>query len=177
MLYRNYQHSGDTIVEVLISIAMLASIITATYTMASHSLAESITASEHTAAMNLAKSQAESLKYRRLYTSPQLWVSQFAPVGINFCLNTTAQSPSGSNWQPITQNTLGRPDLLRISSDNTKYQLSCVYPSSIAAAKYYINISTKTSLPANPNPTYLITVRWERVNGRQQNLSELYYRP
>jgi type II secretory pathway pseudopilin PulG len=142
MLYRNYQHSGDTIVEVLISIAILALIISATYTMASHSLAESITASEHTAAMNMAKSQAESLKYRRLHTSPQLWISQFAPVGINFCLDTTVQSPSDPNWQPII-----------------------------------LNISTGSSLPANPNPTYLITVRWVRVDGHVQNLSELYYRP
>jgi type II secretory pathway pseudopilin PulG len=141
MLYRNYQHSGDTIVEVLISIAILALIISATYTMASHSLAESITASEHTAAMNMAKSQAESLKYRRLHTSPQLWISQFAPVGINFCLDTTVQSPSDPNWQPIIQNTLGSPDLLQISS------------------------------------VLFRSVRWVRVDGHVQNLSELYYRP
>jgi competence protein ComGC len=165
---------GDTIVEVLLSIAIMAQVFIITYSLVNHTLAEGITASEHTQAIKLAESQIESLKFRQSLSSNSVWNTNFAQRGINFCLDDQATDPTNVNWLPITQNTANTPTQLVISANTNNYKLGCVSPQSATNAKFFVNISTSTS--ALNGITYLITVRWEHIGGGTQNLTQVYYR-
>lgn len=165
---------GDTMVEVLLSIAIVGAVITGAYALASHSLQESISASEHTQATKLAEGQIEALKFRQKNTTsnvdsdPNSWGNKFATAN-NFCLKTDVLTASSPGWFP-TQNGSGsfNPETLGVAA--SRYNAQCVNSS-----KYFINVTTPAGADAN-NRTFLVIVRWEAPGGGPQSKTQLYYR-
>jgi type II secretory pathway pseudopilin PulG len=167
---------GDTIVEVILCIAIIGQMIVFTYGLARRSLAASVYNSEHIAAMKYAQSQVEALKYRFLHASQAEWLANYSAAGLNFCLDPDSASSSDSNWSPIIQNTAGNLDQLIVSSSDANYKANCTLAGLSGSAKFFINISTNKSNPANPGPTYWITVRWESIASRGVSMSQIYFR-
>lgn len=168
--------NGDTIIEVLLCIAILAQVFVVAYAVTSHSYAESITAAEHTKAMKLAQSQLESLKIRQQQSSNTFWTTNFMQSGQNFCLDTTATDPNNtSTWGPIIQNETNDPTQLKISppGDKKNYNAQCVTDQSGNGINYFINVSASG---LNVTQTYFVTVRWNGVDNDNQNMVQFFYR-
>jgi type II secretory pathway pseudopilin PulG len=188
---------GDTIVEVLMSIAIVGAVIAGAYALASRSLAEGVSASEHSQAIKLAESQIEALKSRQrdAATRRDIWTQYFAPANpinpatinnlSNFCLDTTATDMlsagvAAANWLP--QYNGNRPSGLFTSDNmqattptqNDTYNVVCTDTKNIATAKFFIN----TQLLPNTatTPSYIVTVKWTPAGGGPVSKTQIYYR-
>jgi type II secretory pathway pseudopilin PulG len=166
---------GDTIVEVLFAIAISSLAITGAYALASKSLQTGIFATERTEANKLAESQIEALKYRQRESLYQTWTTYFDSVD-NFCLDIASTGPVDGNgnlkddWKPVLNT--GPTDILVVKTSAPGYDPICTAPA--PQQKYFVNISAHTS-SNGLGATYLVTVKWDSVNG-QINQSQLYYR-
>ena len=171
MLLRQKSTRGDTIIEVLICIAVAGLVVTGSYALASHSLQEGISATERTQANKLAESQIEALKLREK-TSNTAWTAPY-PNGFSgiqptdsFCLDTSAQDESSSNWTPFNLQNSGLPNNLTVGSG--AYNNLCTSPQN-SSAKYFIDVSAN-------GQTFLVIVRWQAFANGPNNQSQLYYR-
>jgi Tfp pilus assembly protein PilV len=168
---------GDTMVEVLMSVAIVGAVITGAYGLASHSLQEGISASEHTQALKLAEGQIEALKFRYSKTidTTNDWASSAFVTSQDFCLDATATAPVPAvDWNPqANAGGVWSPTDLKVGASN--YNLKCVNPANAATAKYFINI-TKSTVSNVAGPTYLVVVRWTPPGDGPQSQTQLYYR-
>lgn len=175
------KNRGDTIVEVLISVAIAGAVIGGAFALATRSLRQGINASERTEALKIAEGQIEALKFRQLQSDADEWNPNFTERSNinNSCLNVAGNSPAiPSTWRPLKNSssvsTNDNPDILLTKASGGFYDPVCVL-----SDKYFINISLTNDLspPANLRlrPTYLITVRWDAIGGGQ-NRTQLYYR-
>lgn len=142
---------GDTIVEVLIVLAILAFALTVAYSTAGRGLSQSRNAQEHSQALGIATSQIELL---RAASAKQVDVFKSQP----FCLN----GPTPVTGFPATYTvpTSAKADTL----DNS------VYPASCQSGDYYTSV---VYVPDTTNPSnsyFIVRVRWDGINaiGRQQ---------
>jgi type II secretory pathway pseudopilin PulG len=178
--------AGDTIVEVLIAIAVAAFAIGTSYAIANRSIQRAITARERNEATNTIQSQISALKFREKF-DPAAFNStfgvptSFAGTGTarHFCLNTQSTGPSDSvnQWGPYVNNvTDSSADTLSVGSSG--YFDKCRI-STANGTEYYIDISatvTTASRSTANNPTvYRAIVRWMSVTGELQK-SIIYYR-
>jgi type II secretory pathway pseudopilin PulG len=193
------KRNGDTIIEVLLSIAIVGAVITGAYALASRSLAEGVSASEHSQAIKLAESQVEALKSRQrdAGTRPNFW-NQFAPQPNpisaatlksfnNFCLDTTATAmldavdptKAAANWKPQyngVHNGSFTSDNLNATTptQSNTYNAVCTDTGNVASAKFFINI---TLLPnAATTPGYLVKVKWTPAGSGPTSQTQIYYR-
>lgn len=186
---------GDTIVEVLMSIAIVGAVIAGAYALAGRSLAEGVSASEHSQAIKLAEAQIETLKSRNkdsLSHVTDIWEPNFDPhprAAVpptnknNFCLDTRAISMLDNlgavkpDWKP-QYNGNGGPGFtgnnLVVGTGADQYNVQCTDTRNAATAKYLINISMQTH--ANKGPTYLVTVRWNPAGNAPTSQTQIYYR-
>ncbi len=178
------KNRGDTLIEVVICIAIVGAVITGSYALASNSLQEGISSSEHTQAIKQAESQIEALKIRNKNSKASTWETKFAddsPISPiqGSCLDISATSELdatgnlNTNWSPIKNNfvTSTTPDDL--STDAGHYNPVCVH--TVAATEYYINITAAGS-SSSTSPTYLVTIRWNSIGSGPQSQAKLYYR-
>lgn len=159
-------------VEVLLCIAIVGAVITGAYALASHSLQESLSASEHTQASKLAEGQIEALKFRQKNTDDATaWGNNFAKAQ-NFCLDSQSLTASDTthSWLPI-QNGNATFDAENLSTAANHYNTQCTQNDS----KYYINVTTPSGAGTD-NRTFLVTVRWQAPGGGPQSQTQLYYR-
>src|SRR5581483_1789859 len=99
---------GDTIVEVLIAIAIAGFAIGVSYATAQRSLKQSITAQEHNEALNIIERQVNDLRVRFQGTSASSsFASTFAnssPGQADYCLDDTGVNPAtAATWNPYHQ--------------------------------------------------------------------------
>ena len=88
---RNFKNQrGDTIVEVLLSIAILALALAISYSLANRSLRAGLSANARTEATAIAQGQIELLKAAR-YNNPSTFNSMFRQAGA-FCVNPTSMT-------------------------------------------------------------------------------------
>lgn len=168
-LLRIHKQKGDTLVEVLISIAIVGGVLMGAYALASRSLQSGISAAEHSEAIQLAQGQVERLKYRERLSSQDVW-NNFTIQNGHFCLDD-AKDQNDPKWLPVNNDNPN--NLVVTAGGNLGYNAKCVDPST--TPKYFINISTPPTIPAGTNPTYQITVRWVAIGGNQAE-SKIYYR-
>jgi type II secretory pathway pseudopilin PulG len=185
---------GDTIVEVLMSIAIVGAVITGAYALASRSLAEGISAAEHATAIKMAQTQVETLKSRQIDAAANtpLWDATYNIVGAtinpdknNYCLNNTATAmldASGApaaNWVPQKNGGAGfTGNNLKVGTGTDDYAAICTRDANGAVgasntAKYFMNVRM---IPTSNLPTYLITVRWNPAGKGPASQSQLYFR-
>jgi type II secretory pathway pseudopilin PulG len=165
---------GDTLVEVMLSIAIVSLAVTVAYSLASRSLQTGVLATERTQANKMVESQVEALKYRQRESLPGVWDANFKDIN-NFCLDVNAVGQldfSGNlrtNWKPVFNS--GSADTLSLNGTGPGYDPICTD----TTHKYFVNITTKS----NNNGTgtvYLATVRWESVQSSTPNQSTVYYK-
>jgi prepilin-type N-terminal cleavage/methylation domain-containing protein len=154
MMWRKFAsaQSGDTIIEVLLSIAILSVILTGAYVTADHSLLEERDAEEHSVALTIAQSQVEELVAG-------------ATLGSDTCLVNLTGSQNCS-----VEST--DPGLGEVSSG--------VCQQSGAPFCYSVSdtpIHQPASTPNDVNWTsYEVDVTWYSLNGGLDS-AQLYYRP
>jgi type II secretory pathway pseudopilin PulG len=192
LMATNYYNRGDTIIEVLMSIAIVGAVIAGAYALASRSLAEGISASEHSTAIKMAETQVETLKSRQkdALNGQAIWDSNYGAVAlasnnINFCMDPTAISmldASGNptaNWIAQKNGGIGfTGNNLQVGTGSDEYNAVCTRDvngavGTVNTAKYFINVK----LIATPNlPNYLVTVRWTPAGNGPTSQSQIYYR-
>jgi type II secretory pathway pseudopilin PulG len=167
---RNLRQRGDTIVEVLLCIAIVGAVIAGAYALASNSLQEGISASAHTQAIKRAEAQIEALKYRQIVSSSHAadWAKFTTDVvGKHFCLNASGTNPAdAATWFPIINQ--GSPANLKVGATN--YAAGCAVDDN----RFFVDITT-ASTPST-RLTYLVVVRWETPGGGPLSQTQLYYR-
>ncbi len=183
---------GDTIVEVLLSIAIAGLAITGAYGVTTHSLQEGISAAERTEANKLAESQIESLKFREKTDGPT-WAASYTdppnppgqgfsniPSSASFCLDSSALSPtlaSGSvnpAWLPQTNTGTDHTVLTTDASASPTNHYSSSCGISEGGAEYFIDMEANgTSLRGQ---AFLVTIRWNAPGNGPEEQSQLYYK-
>jgi type II secretory pathway pseudopilin PulG len=174
---------GDTIVEVLMSIVIVGAVIAGAYALASRSLAEGVSASEHSQAIKLAEAQVEALKSRQKDAGgdPTLWNSTYNVLGSpippnrnNFCIDTTVTLTSDPNWGPIKNgNSSFNGNNLTAGAGANEYNAACVNKGGTSDDKYFVNIKLN---PTSNLPTYLVTVKWVPAGNSPTSQTQIYYR-
>jgi type II secretory pathway pseudopilin PulG len=172
------RQTGDTLVEVLLSIAIVGLAVAGAYSLASRSLRTGVLAAERTQTNKVAETQIEALKFRQKISSADVWHNNF--VGINnFCLDDTSTSQIDTSgtlntaWKPIFNT--GDPEKLVSKTDapdGAGYDPACVDSS----GKYFTNITTESNPSLGAGVTYLVTVRWLSISTGAISQSMLYYR-
>lgn len=184
---KKQKFSGDTIIEVLLAIAIAAFAIGVTFATAQRSLDQSITAREHSAALNLIQNQITDLRLRFAKSaSPADFNANFGNGKTHFCLDNTAASPTDPNWGPYPNYNDPATDYeasyLANSTPTTPtspYDTLCVYQKTGDGVIYYIDIKAKAlSSPITNNPNvYQVLVRWQRAGGGPVNQASVFFRP
>jgi prepilin-type N-terminal cleavage/methylation domain-containing protein len=167
---------GDTLVEVLICIAIVGAVIAGAYSLASRSLQEGVSAAEHSDAVKLAEGQIEALKLRQAGSDKDEWATYFASSDHinNTCLDLTSKTQTDTNWRPA-QNGNNPTDLAVNTGGGGNYADNAAHTQCAQQnAKYFINITLATG--ASANPTYLVTVRWTPAGDGPTSQSQIYYR-
>lgn len=149
MYIKSNSQRGDTIVEVLISIAIIAVMLTSAYVLANRSLRTSIGANERAEAIALSQGQVELLKYEARTQNTTNFASLYKNL-VGFCLNensgvvTKTSLSSGA----YCENYLG---------PNTQYAVRVEYLSATL-------------------DVFKISVQWDALNSGSRNSMEMFYR-
>jgi len=173
-------HRGDTIVEVLIAIAIAAFAIGITYATAQRGLHQSVTAKEHNEALNIIENQVSNIKLRFQNSDVSSFNSNFASAK-HFCLDDTATTTStAAPWTPYLNPGSPTDTSPLAAAPGGPYDSHCTRPSPGNAFNYFVDINPVTAAapPAGAKAavTYQIFVRWEPVAGGQNNSASQYYR-
>lgn len=178
--------NGDTIVEVLISIAVAAFAIGTSYAIANRSVVKAISARERNEATNLIQSQISALKFRQRQ-NPSGFESAFGVpssfIGIgtakHFCLNTLSQGPGDTSnpWSPYINN-VDDNSVGTLSTGASGYSASCA--PAYGGLTYYVDIAAMVTSASQAVPNnrsvFKIAVRWSEASTSQVQESVVYYR-
>jgi Tfp pilus assembly protein PilV len=176
--------AGDTMIEVLIAIAVASFAIGTSYAIANRSILKAVTASERNQAVNITESEISALKNRYIYTERNKFNSQFAvPSGFvaasypataqHFCLDATATNPGDdSTWLPKVNNISSQTDM-----NSTGWDDACKINTS--STTYFVDIAatvTTTSSSSSNRTIYEVSVVWSEAGTGHTNQSIVYYR-
>src|SRR6266404_267871 len=107
---------GDTIIEVLLAMAVAAFALGISYSLANSSLQRSISARERNEATNILQSQIAALKQREQNMQTQTFNNNFEVLSTqpsnfkHFCLDESSTDASGPNWQIANTMNVGMVD-------------------------------------------------------------------
>jgi Tfp pilus assembly protein PilE len=174
---------GDTIIEVLIAIAVAAFALGTSYSIANKSLQRSISARERNEATNILQNQIAALKQREKFMDKTTFDSNFTVSSTNpsnfkhFCLDESATGRTSPNWQ--TANTTNAGGItgsspLTAPPYNSSY---CVRHNT--STDFFIDIvamATPKSQNSSPPTVYQINVRWAAAGSGTINQASVYYR-
>lgn len=148
------REAGDTIVEVLIAMAVASAVIGSSYVVVNRTMANSQQAQEHSAALELANEQLERIV--RLAASD--------PTGGVFNSSPTYQCVSKVDASLVGQHLLSTTTL----DDESKYNPSCIRTESPARYRTAFTYNSGTDI-------FTVSVRWSSAtaNGNDQ-LSLMY---
>ena len=160
MLIRQLNNTGDTIVEVLISIAVVSSVLGAGYVGANHSSTTIQEAQEHQIATSIAQTQLELLN------------SQTGLARLNTPTPTFPSSALPSCYAQVSGTYL-------LNTPNTGKQSRCSpYDSSVYPENFNVNITDVTDPSQSPPPTldtYQVEVSWQHLGGAQKNDIKMFF--
>lgn len=150
-LHKNFR--GDTIVEVLVAMAVAGSVLAITYSTMNRNLLLTRVAQERSEAAKWAQGQVEALKARS--------DSNLSIPTTGFCVDSTATSYlTGS--APVA------------NVDNEDYTQ---YPASCTKGFYHLTIKQDTTAAGGADGRlYKIYVRWDRVDGLGRDQVIMVYR-
>ena len=141
---------GDTIIEVLIAIAVVSSVLGITYSIMNKNIQTTRDNQERSEASKIAQGQLELLRTAWFSVPVSKFTSQVA-VG-NFCMKEDMTSANVSN-----------PNQL----DDLGYDLSCIKDD------LYYHFIAKNNADIN-NLSYTVTVRWNHLGGGRSEIVMAY---
>lgn len=151
---------GDTIIEVLISIAVISAVISGTFTILNRSVIQGRQAQERVEATKLASQQIERIKsIAPTYNDATTPTALNALSSNNYCIATDRKiyTLSSGSIAPLANN-----------DDFTKYNANCVMSS-----RYHVGVVvTGTS----PDYNLAITVRWNTLGASDRSETKLNYK-
>lgn len=154
MQLRNRMQRGDTIVEVLISIAIVGIVLGGAYAVIDSNTRNNQAAGERTSAVKVAESQLELL---RSYAGS----NSALPTG-NFCMYTTPPPASSVEVRDIPS------PLLLPSPTNGGYPSECTVDDGVAVDRYVAGIH------ANGGNGFTVYVNWDGATGSRSQVSIAY---
>ncbi|MBX4197101.1 hypothetical protein KW801_00910 [Candidatus Saccharibacteria bacterium] len=180
-------YRGDTIIEVLIAIAVAAFAIGTSYAIANKSLNRAIAARERNEALNIVQNQITDLKLRYKNTDEVRFNQYFtvpasvsAPAtAFHFCLLDSASDPQDdATWLPQMNNISSDSQAETLSSTyyNDANGNTCIHRGSV---DYYVDISamvTTASDRSKNRTVYKVVVRWAEPGSGRTDSSVVYYR-
>lgn len=154
--------AGDTIVEVLIAIAVISSVLAITYSIMNRNLLTMRDNQERAEATKLIQAQLEALKARQ-------WAGQAIPGddGLGFCITPWA-TPALSAPAPADE--MNSDDFANYGAQyptNASDEQGCASKDGL----YYVGIRRTGS---SPDFLYRVTVRWDSLNGGRSQVSAVY---
>ena len=146
-LFGHYQ-AGDTIVEVVIAIAVIATVLTGAFVVSSHSLTAVRDSQEHSEALELLQGQVEDLRNAAAQTGK---LTTYVTSGSRFCFNNlnVISSPSSSG-SPCTQDSAQKSGQL-----DSRYALAIQTCSSPQCPSPGFN---------SPTTNFILTATWPALN-------------
>ncbi len=174
---------GDTIIEVLISIAVLSTILVGAYVSVDRANLIIRDSQERLKALNIGQTQIESLVswYKTNSSStnycPQQLIGSKNCAQSNFCINTSSiTAETSSNCFIASNNTLSSPQAKSTSTTNQppfyySLNMTATPVNNLPVAQY----GTSSCLINNVY-TYQITIDWSSLLGGRSSVT-LYYRP
>jgi type II secretory pathway pseudopilin PulG len=167
---RPLNSNGDTIVEVLIVIVVIASVLASAYAIAVRSLQDTQRTQEHSYALKIAEGQIENLK-AAIQKDPAFLTS--AVVDGSFCLSDTLQATAVAGGSPTADINSDSYSNYTANNPPCRKDPNDLINSACATYCYYYAIDPDNSI-ATPN-TFAITVRWDGVGG-VKNQVQLFYK-
>jgi type II secretory pathway pseudopilin PulG len=185
--YSRFSSRGDTIVEVLIAIAIAGLAIGISYATAQRSLQQSITARQRNQALNLIENQIADLKlrFKLSATGTPGSFTPFESPNTHFCLDDGASDPSvTATWNPYMNDGPNGPPaqnaLLAAKTDSSPgpYNPACQNQKMGDGTTYFTDIVTQPSSSKSYPTIYQIYVRWEPQGSSQSqnNQASLFYK-
>jgi type II secretory pathway pseudopilin PulG len=157
---RPLSQTGDTIVEVLIAIAIISLVLTGAFSTTHKSLAATRSSQEHSEALKLLESQIENIRSYAIYPAT---TNPAEP----FCVNP-AVTPQLVKFGPaVTIPASANNDSLA----TPPYPTNCQLPSSGGAYNYYVSAVYDSTAKV-----YDLRARWNALGGTGNNQVELFYR-
>jgi type II secretory pathway pseudopilin PulG len=166
MIYRLAEQTGDTIVEVMVSIAVLTLVLVGAYITANRSLHSERDAQEHTQALTIAQGQIEDL-----HAGYQLGN---ADGTTSLCFNPTNPTIS-TDGKYCFENSAGQFDTSPSDTTDGLLPVSNYWYAITDSHLYDITLFSSSPKPIT-SPTYEVTVSWPSVFGGTGNV-QLFYRP
>lgn len=153
--------AGDTIVEVIVVLAVLGLAVGISYATANRSLLATRQAAENSQATFLAQGQLETLKaYSAITSDPAHDIYQ----ATSFCIDATGT---------VVANPAITADLpTALTSDHTKYAAECTVNTPYHIAIGYVPLDSS----GNAIDTFTARVTWDDVLGAGQDTVTLVYR-
>jgi type II secretory pathway pseudopilin PulG len=154
---------GDTIVEVLISLAVIASLMAGAFVVSRSSSVNVRTSQEHAEALQLLQGQVEMLRAEATSVAAG---TTWTPPAANFCMD---QAPGGVNYgKAIAAGGASSPCSISNNGSAYTYDVSITKDTSAAA---------RSALTAGFGETYVFSVSWDALAGGQNTESIVYRVP
>jgi|SRR5579862_8614120 len=161
--------AGDTIVEVLIAIAIAGLALGICYATASKSMQRSISARERDQAVGIMESQLASMKAVEQNIGLTNFDNQFTSGAYpHFCFYY--QSAANPNAYQKNHGTITTNSTLKTVAPNPYYDPKCTQ------SGYFIDIQTVAVAGKYPRYNYQVNVRWLPLGGMSNNQVTVYYR-
>jgi Tfp pilus assembly protein FimT len=160
---------GDTIAEVLISIAVIGLVLAAAYATANRSSLNELDAQQHEIATTIAQTQLELLNNQ---------------TTVNLNLITTSGSACFNSSEQLATNTGTYNSAGQLLAGSANYDSTClVYEPTTYTKAYTVNIiQTSAGEPGDPTldiplSTYEVTVTWQGSNVPNKDAVQMFYQP
>jgi type II secretory pathway pseudopilin PulG len=166
---------GDTIIEVLIAIAVASIVLAGAYSITSRSLGGIRSAQEHTEALKYAQNQVESLKQLANgnsgndYDSPANSIFGLPASMHLFCLDSGLIMNDATNPTQAIRATGAAPVL---PTANSGYTTECQQVNGIT---YNVAIDRKDYVGSTYQHTFIVHVRWDSIHKKGQDEVTLSY--
>jgi type II secretory pathway pseudopilin PulG len=153
---------GDTIVEVLISLAVIATLIAGAFVVSRTSSVNVRTSQEHAEALQLLQGQVEML---RADATSAAAGSTWSPPASNFCMDQTSGS---ANYGKAVATGTSSPCNILNNGSAYSYKVSITKDTSAGA---------RAAQTARFGDTYIFSVSWDALSGGQNTESIIYRLP
>ncbi|MEO7364577.1 MAG: prepilin-type N-terminal cleavage/methylation domain-containing protein [Candidatus Saccharimonadales bacterium] len=159
------RQAGDTIVEVLVVLAVLGLAISVSYATAHRSLQATRQAEENAQATAILQSQIETMRSYAGRTDDPYNIYQTSKA---FCINANGQVVNNNGMSPsdVTSNVRNG-----VTADYTKYDAACNQ-----GGLFYITVGYIQSSGGNQVDIFTAKATWDDVRGEGQDTVTLVYR-
>ncbi len=156
---------GETIIEVLIAIAVIALTLGTSFALANRSLRLGIESRERGEALQIIESQIESLKYVYAIARENGLEAQFDILyrtNTPFCVRAIETVDPSVHHRPVTSPDCTVNSLGASGQPDSRYRISIQYVADTS--------------PALNNSVHEFSVRWDRFGGAVDEPTRIYYR-